>query len=176
MNGRNRPGHQHIRRFGPGLGLCPLPGGNGNGHRPKPGPNRRMCWCPGPFDGLALAWACARYLAETVRAYALFATHYFELTRLPEQLPGVANVHLDATEHQESIVFLHKVKEGPASKSYSLQVAKLAGIHTEVLQRAQEQLTLLEEGSSTDSLRDISSDSSPVAAPSRRATEVRVQT
>jgi len=128
------------------------------------------------FDGLALAWACARYLAETVRAYALFATHYFELTRLPEQLPGVANVHLDATEHQDSIVFLHKVQEGPASKSYGLQVAKLAGIPTEVLQRAQEQLTLLEEGSSTDSLRDISSDSSPVAAPSRGAPEVPVQT
>ena len=128
------------------------------------------------FDGLALAWACARYLAETVRAYALFATHYFELTRLPEQLPGVANVHLDATEHQDSIVFLHKVQEGPASKSYGLQVAKLAGIPTEVLQRAQEQLTLLEEGSSTDSLRDISSESSPVAAPSRGAPEVPVQT
>lgn len=128
------------------------------------------------FDGLALAWACARYLAETVRAYALFATHYFELTRLPEQLPGVANVHLDATEHQDSIVFLHKVQEGPASKSYGLQVAKLAGIPTEVLQRAQEQLTLLEEGSSTDSLRDTSSGSSPVAAPSRGAPEVPVQT
>ncbi|MDQ2075413.1 DNA mismatch repair protein MutS [Marinimicrobium sp. ABcell2] len=98
------------------------------------------------FDGLALAWACARYLAEQVKAYTLFATHYFELTSLPEQLPGIVNVHLDATEHQDSIVFLHKVQEGPASKSYGLQVAKLAGIPTDVLQRAREQLDLLERG------------------------------
>ncbi|WP_041523630.1 DNA mismatch repair protein MutS [Gilvimarinus agarilyticus] len=96
------------------------------------------------FDGLALAWACARHLAENVRAFTLFATHYFELTELPESLPHIANVHLNATEHKDNIVFLHKVQEGPASKSYGIQVAKLAGIPTPVLQRAAEQLALLE--------------------------------
>ncbi len=96
------------------------------------------------FDGLALAWACARHLAERVKAYTLFATHYFELTRLPDELPGIANVHLDATEHHDSIVFLHKVQEGPASKSYGLQVARLAGIPEGVLSQAQTQLTQLE--------------------------------
>lgn len=96
------------------------------------------------FDGLALAWACARHLAENVRAYTLFATHYFELTRLPEELPGIANVHLNATEHGDSIVFLHKVQEGPASKSYGLQVARLAGIPEPVLARAKQELDWLE--------------------------------
>ena len=98
------------------------------------------------FDGLALAWACARHLAEQLRAYTLFATHYFEITSLPDAIPGIANVHLNATEHNDNIVFLHKVQEGPASKSYGLQVAKLAGIPTSVLRQAQEQLHLLEQG------------------------------
>ena len=98
------------------------------------------------FDGLALAWACARHLAEQLRAYTLFATHYFEITSLPDAIPGIANVHLNATEHNDNIVFLHKVQEGPASKSYGLQVAKLAGIPTSVLRQAQEQLLLLEQG------------------------------
>lgn len=98
------------------------------------------------FDGLALAWACARHLAEQVRAYTLFATHYFEITSLPETVPGIANVHLNATEHKDNIVFLHKVQEGPASKSYGLQVAKLAGIPASVLAQAQHQLQLLEQG------------------------------
>ena len=98
------------------------------------------------FDGLALAWACARHLAEQLRAYTLFATHYFEITSLPDAIPGIANVHLNATEHNDNIVFLHKVQEGPASKSYGLQVAKLAGIPTSVLRQAQDQLHLLEQG------------------------------
>jgi len=98
------------------------------------------------FDGLSLAWACAKYLAEKVRAFTLFATHYFEITSLPSVIPGIANVHLNATEHNDNIVFLHKVQEGPASKSYGLQVAKLAGIPNEVLKQAQEQLALLESG------------------------------
>jgi DNA mismatch repair protein MutS len=98
------------------------------------------------FDGLALAWACARHLAEQLRAFTLFATHYFEITSLPNTIPGIANVHLNATEHNDNIVFLHKVQEGPASKSYGLQVAKLAGIPTAVLHQAQEQLHLLEQG------------------------------
>ncbi|RYY73450.1 MAG: DNA mismatch repair protein MutS [Gammaproteobacteria bacterium] len=98
------------------------------------------------FDGLSLAWACAKHLAEKVSAFTLFATHYFEITSLPETIPGIANVHLNATEHNDNIVFLHKVQDGPASKSYGLQVAKLAGIPSEVLAQAQDQLNLLEQG------------------------------
>ncbi len=98
------------------------------------------------FDGLSLAWACALHLAEQVGALTLFATHYFELTTLPEQLPSVANVHLDATEHEDHIVFLHNVQEGPASQSFGLQVAKLAGIPGAVIQRARQKLVELEEG------------------------------
>jgi DNA mismatch repair protein MutS len=103
------------------------------------------------FDGLALAWACAQHLAEQVRAFTLFATHYFEITALSATLPGTANVHLNATEHNENIVFLHKVQEGPASKSYGLQVAKLAGIPAPVLTSAHRQLQILESGVQTDS-------------------------
>ena len=98
------------------------------------------------YDGLALAWAVAEYLARQVKAYTLFATHYFELTHLPEQLEGVANVHLKAVEHGERIVFLHSVDEGPASQSYGLQVAALAGIPKNVLRQARYQLSKLEKG------------------------------
>jgi DNA mismatch repair protein MutS len=98
------------------------------------------------FDGLSLAWACAHYLAEHVRAFTLFATHYFELTNLPDECEGVANAHLDASEHHDNIVFLHKVQRGAASKSYGLQVAKLAGIPGEVLAAAKEKLQELETG------------------------------
>ena len=88
------------------------------------------------FDGLSLAWASAVQLAQSVKAFTLFATHYFELTSLPEQCPTMANVHLDATEHQDHVVFLHHIQEGPANKSYGLQVAKLAGIPGPVLTAA----------------------------------------
>ncbi len=98
------------------------------------------------FDGLSLAWACALHLAGKVRAFTLFATHYFEITALPEKVPGAANVHLDASEHHDNIVFLHNIQEGPASKSYGLQVAKLAGLPAEVLAQAKQQLHLLESG------------------------------
>jgi DNA mismatch repair protein MutS len=98
------------------------------------------------YDGLALAWAVAEYLARQVKAYTLFATHYFELTHLPEQLEGVENVHLKAVEHGDSIVFLHSVNDGPASQSYGLQVAALAGIPKNVLRRARFQLSKLEKG------------------------------
>ncbi len=98
------------------------------------------------FDGLSLAWAAAVQLAQTVKAFTLFSTHYFELTSLPDQCPTMANVHLDATEHLDHIVFLHNIKEGPASRSYGLQVAKLAGIPSPVLSAAQEKLTELERG------------------------------
>ncbi len=98
------------------------------------------------FDGLSLAWATAEHLATKVRAFTLFATHYFELTQLPEQTQGVANVHLDATEHKDNIVFLHHIQMGAASKSYGLQVAKLAGIPGDVLNQAKIQLQRLESG------------------------------
>ncbi len=97
------------------------------------------------FDGLSLAWACAEHLAREIRALTLFATHYFELTTLPEQIPGVTNVHLDAVEHGEEIVFMHQVKEGPASQSYGLQVAALAGIPQNVIKAARQRLLRLED-------------------------------
>nr|WP_277627059.1 DNA mismatch repair protein MutS [Pseudomonas mosselii] len=98
------------------------------------------------FDGLSLAWAAAERLAQ-LRAYTLFATHYFELTVLPDSEPLVANVHLNATEHNERIVFLHHVLPGPASQSYGLAVAQLAGVPAAVIQRAREHLGRLETAS-----------------------------
>jgi len=99
----------------------------------------------GTFDGLSLAWAAAARLAGEQRAYTLFATHYFELTTLPEIIPSVANVHLDATEYDDSIVFLHAVKPGPASRSYGLQVAALAGVPQPVIIAAREKMAELEK-------------------------------
>jgi DNA mismatch repair protein MutS len=96
------------------------------------------------FDGLSLAWAAADHLAREIRALTLFATHYFELITLPEECAGVANVHLDAAEHRDGVVFLHAVKEGPANQSYGLQVAALAGVPPKVVQRAREKLMQLE--------------------------------
>ncbi len=96
------------------------------------------------FDGLSLAWAAAERLARTVRSYTLFATHYFELTALPEQVGTARNIHLTATEHDDSIVFLHSVHEGPASQSYGLQVAKLAGVPNDVIDNARRKLADLE--------------------------------
>lgn len=103
------------------------------------------------FDGLSLAWACAAHLAQKLRAYTLFATHYFELTALPEQFDGVVNLHLNATEHNDNIIFMHKVQEGPASQSYGLQVAKLAGIPQDVVGQAKEKLVQLEQQESQSS-------------------------
>ena len=97
------------------------------------------------FDGLALAWACAKQLLEKNRSYTLFATHYFELTRLAEEFKQAANVHLDAVEHGNGIVFLHSVEEGPASQSYGLQVAQLAGIPKSVVAAARRKLVQLEQ-------------------------------
>jgi len=99
------------------------------------------------FDGLALAHAIARHLLEKNRSYTLFATHYFELTRLNDQFTQLANVHLKAIEHQHSIVFLHSVSEGAASQSYGLQVAALAGVPNEVIKNAKKQLRVLEQQS-----------------------------
>ena len=97
------------------------------------------------FDGLSLAWACAVELAKQIKAYTLFATHYFELTTLPESFPVISNVHLDALEHGDQIVFMHAVKSGPASQSYGLQVASLAGVPSHVIRQAKTRLLELEE-------------------------------
>ena len=99
------------------------------------------------FDGLSLAWAIAQHLVEKNRSLSLFATHYFELTRLALEYREVANVHLDAVEHKDTVVFLHAVEEGPASQSYGLQVAGLAGVPKGVIRQAKKYLQLLEESS-----------------------------
>ena len=96
------------------------------------------------FDGLSLAWAAAHHMAEQVRAFTLFATHYFELTALAAELPACDNVHLDATEHRGDLVFLHAVRPGPANQSYGLQVAALAGVPPKVIRRARRYLQTLE--------------------------------
>ena len=96
------------------------------------------------FDGLSLAWAIAEYLAAHTRAFTLFATHYFELTELPNLIPQTANIHLDAMEYNHTLVFLYAVQEGPANRSYGLQVAELAGIPADVIQKAKQKLSTLE--------------------------------
>jgi len=96
------------------------------------------------FDGLSLAWAVAKQLLEKNRAYTLFATHYFELTRIVDEFKYAANVHLDAVEHGNTIVFMHKVEEGAANQSYGLQVAQLAGIPRPVISAAKRKLAQLE--------------------------------
>ena len=108
------------------------------------------------YDGLSLAWACAESLANRIKAMTLFATHYFELTTLPEKMEGVVNVHLDAVEHGDTIAFMHSVQEGAASKSYGLAVAALAGVPKEVIKRARQKLRELESlsGSSAASTVD----------------------
>ncbi|MFK7816212.1 MAG: DNA mismatch repair protein MutS [Gammaproteobacteria bacterium] len=96
------------------------------------------------YDGLSLAWCCAEHLSEVNKSYSLFATHYFELTQLPELFNNIHNVHIDAIEHNEKIIFLHAVKEGPANQSYGLQVAQLAGIPKSVIAHAKLKLKQLE--------------------------------
>ena len=96
------------------------------------------------FDGLSLAWAAAHYMGGIANAFTLFATHYFELTALSDELPSCQNVHLDATEHKGELVFLHSVKPGPANQSYGLQVAALAGVPKAVIRRARNYLETLE--------------------------------
>ncbi|MDN3681670.1 DNA mismatch repair protein MutS [Vibrio tapetis subsp. quintayensis] len=103
------------------------------------------------YDGLSLAWASAEWLANQISAMTLFATHYFELTELPNQIAGLANVHLDAVEHGDTIAFMHAVQEGAASKSYGLAVASLAGVPKTVIKNARGKLTQLEQLSASDS-------------------------
>jgi DNA mismatch repair protein MutS len=142
------------------------------------------------FDGLSLAWAAAHFMGETANAFTLFATHYFELTALAQELPACSNVHLDATEHRGELVFLHSVKPGPANQSYGLQVAALAGVPKEVIRRARAYLKTLEsqratqgdspqgqlpltveEPAGNDALRDALDDLDPDSLSPREALE-----
>lgn len=109
------------------------------------------------FDGLSLAWACADHLARQTKAYTLFATHYFELTTLADEHGVIHNVHLDAMEHGEKIVFLHAVKEGPANQSYGLQVASLAGVPQAVIDKARNKLQNLENNAYIEQQNEIGS-------------------
>jgi len=131
------------------------------------------------FDGLSLAWAIARHIATRLKSFTLFATHYFELTTLATEVEGCMNVHLDATEHGDGIVFLHAVKEGPASRSYGLQVAQLAGVPRDVIGQARQYLEALEaqrdraaEGNSNGSAqKDLFATMAPSRAPAARVAE-----
>ncbi|MGB8714267.1 MAG: DNA mismatch repair protein MutS, partial [Onishia taeanensis] len=135
------------------------------------------------FDGLSLAWASAEHLTRS-RAFTLFATHYFEMTALPDQAPGVANVHLTAAEHKDGIVFMHRVEDGPASQSYGLQVAQLAGVPQHVIARAREKLAVLEQqeidqGQRQTPLADPAADigsSAPPSAPAPRQDDLFAST
>ncbi|MBN8480251.1 MAG: DNA mismatch repair protein MutS, partial [Xanthomonadales bacterium] len=113
------------------------------------------------YDGLALAEACARHLATANRAFTLFATHYFELTALPSQHAGIANVHLDAVEYADQLVFMHAVKEGPANRSFGLQVAALAGLPKTVIADARRVLQSLEAGTHAAAVADAPSSAAP---------------
>jgi DNA mismatch repair protein MutS len=118
------------------------------------------------YDGLALAWAIARHLIERNACYTLFATHYFELTQLAVEFKQVANVHLDAVEHKDRIVFLHSVEEGPASRSYGLQVAQLAGVPGAVIRSAKKRLADLEAAAAAQVPQgDLFSGSMPANVP-----------
>ncbi|WP_158901702.1 DNA mismatch repair protein MutS [Burkholderia sp. L27(2015)] len=121
------------------------------------------------FDGLALAWAIARHLLAHNRCYTLFATHYFELTLLPDDFPQAANVHLSAVEHGQGIVFLHAVSDGPASQSYGLQVAQLAGVPPAVIRAARKHLAQLEQQSLTHAApqRDLFAPAVDAAPPAQ---------
>ena len=96
------------------------------------------------YDGLSLAWACARDLADKIQSYSLFATHYFEITQLTDELDNIDNIHLSATEHQNDIIFLYAIQSGAANQSYGIQVAKLAGLPEQVLGQARQKLQVLE--------------------------------
>ncbi len=129
------------------------------------------------FDGLALAWAIANSLLLSNRSFTLFATHYFELTQMPLQHPGCANVHLSAVEHKDSIVFLHAVQDGPASQSYGLQVAQLAGVPQPVIRAARRHLAMLEahSGARDDQQFDLfATPAIPPEQPAPEATPVAV--
>ena len=118
------------------------------------------------LEGLVV-WAAAEHLARNLKAFTLFATHYFELTQLPDQLPGIYNAHLTASEHDNRIVFLHRVQEGPASRSYGLQVAQLAGVPQSVIHQAGEKLRELEAGKPLAAADPTSTAATPAPAPAQ---------
>jgi DNA mismatch repair protein MutS len=117
------------------------------------------------FDGLSLAWAVAKQLLEKNRSYTLFATHYFELTRIVDEFKQAANVHLDAVEHGHNIVFMHKVEDGAANQSYGLQVAQLAGIPRSVVASAKRKLVQLENQNVTNNNAQVDLFASNAIAP-----------
>src|SRR3569832_1467224 len=130
------------------------------------------------FDGLSLAWAMAHHIATRLKSFTLFATHYFELTTLATEVDGCVNVHLDATEHGDGIVFLHAVKEGPANRSYGLQVAQLAGVPREVSSQARHYLEALEsqrdqqDAAAPNRQRDLFASGGPPRVPSKVPTAI----
>ena len=129
------------------------------------------------FDGLALAWAIAHRLAAVNRSLALFATHYFELTALPSEIDGCANIHFDAVETKSrqgtGIVFLHRVEDGPANRSYGLQVARLAGVPAETLKQAQRYFARLDKFNTRDDAQhDLFASAAGSAQPSPRETRL----
>ncbi|WP_392566843.1 DNA mismatch repair protein MutS [Utexia brackfieldae] len=129
------------------------------------------------YDGLSLAWACAENLIHQIKAMTLFATHYFELTQLPEQMSGVYNVHLNAVEHGSTIAFMHTVQEGAASKSYGIAVAGLAGVPASTLKRAKQKLKELELLSKQSAGSHVeSSQLSLMAEPEPAEVELALQT
>ncbi|MGH8750649.1 MAG: DNA mismatch repair protein MutS [Burkholderiales bacterium] len=129
------------------------------------------------FDGLALAWAIAAHLLEQNRSFTLFATHYFELTRLAQHYSQAVNVHLDAIEHHDHIVFLHAVEEGPASQSYGLQVAQLAGVPQNVIKSAKNYLLQLEQQSvGKDGQKDLFAPQSKTEPPAHPALQILKET
>jgi DNA mismatch repair protein MutS len=126
------------------------------------------------YDGLSLAWACADYLATRIKALTLFATHYFELTELAATLDGVVNVHLDAVEHGDDIVFMHHVQDGAASKSFGLQVAQLAGVPKAVINQARQKLSQLElQG--REQLHPLAAADTPITAQTNSARQPEQQ-
>ena len=118
------------------------------------------------LDGLSLAWSAAVYLTEKAKAMTIFATHYFEMTELEELYPTVKNLHLDAVEYKDEIIFMHEVKPGAASKSYGLQVAALAGVPKSVIESAKNKLSELEQSFLAASVRQNKSTES-LAAPTK---------
>jgi DNA mismatch repair protein MutS len=128
------------------------------------------------FDGLALAWAIARALLEKNRSFTLFATHYFELTRLASEYANAANVHLDAVEHRDKIIFLHALEEGPANQSYGIQVAALAGVPGAVIRNARRYLTALEQQAATHSAQgDLFANAPPEPEPAEHPVVERLR-
>jgi len=125
------------------------------------------------FDGLSLAWAVAHCIGQQIGAFTLFATHYFELTSLAEELEACANVHLDATEHDNQLIFMHSVKEGPANQSYGLQVASLAGVPRSVIERARDYLYELEHMASGQRAKPSAQQELVFDAGQQEADEIR---